>query len=119
MSFLFLHPASLLVIAHTLLVVGLGVRVIMCRPATGVALAWLLLITLAPFGGALLYLLIGERRIGHRRVKEFAALRADSRKIAESAVDRGLTNVDWSRHSPQVRAMDRLGRALRCIDGLR
>ena len=44
-------------IAHLLIVVVVAVRVIMKRPAAGVALAWLLLIAAAPFVGALFYLL--------------------------------------------------------------
>ena len=36
-----LHPSTLLILLHLLLVIGFSLRVIMQRPATGVALAWL------------------------------------------------------------------------------
>ncbi len=55
--------SGLFVLVHWSIVIGLGLRVIMNRPATGVALAWLLLIAAVPLGGAIVYLLIGERRI--------------------------------------------------------
>jgi cardiolipin synthase len=93
-----------------LIVSVLGVRVIMNRLTTGVALAWMLLIVSAPFGGAVIYLLIGERRIGSRRAQRFAALRIDYRRIAAAALEKGLIDVDWSRHPPDIQGMDRLGR---------
>ena len=45
----------------------IAVRVIMRRAARGVALSWLLLVAALPLVGALVYLLIGERRIGRKR----------------------------------------------------
>ena len=62
----FSYPSTTIVVAHALIVVVITVRVIMRRPATGVALAWLFLVALLPFAGALIYFLIGERRIGRR-----------------------------------------------------
>ncbi len=41
----------------------------MKRPATGVALAWLILVAAIPYGGALIYLMIGERRVGDLRTR--------------------------------------------------
>ncbi|MGI9508577.1 MAG: PLDc N-terminal domain-containing protein [Geminicoccaceae bacterium] len=49
------------------IIIAISVHVIMKRPATGVALAWLLLVAALPFVGAFIYLLIGERRIGRQR----------------------------------------------------
>ena len=46
-----LHPSTITLIVHSLIVLLLSVRVIMKRPATGVALAWLLLIAPFPLGG--------------------------------------------------------------------
>jgi cardiolipin synthase len=109
MEFL-LHPANITALAHALIVVSITVRVIMKRPTTGVALAWLLLVAALPFAGAVLYLLIGERRIGQQRAARIAMLRTDFRKIADAAIREGLTDVDWSRHVPAARGMDRLGR---------
>ncbi|MCH5373153.1 MAG: cardiolipin synthase, partial [Planctomycetes bacterium] len=112
MRYFFLHPSSIALITHMLIVVILAIRVIMKRPATGVALAWLLLIAGAPFVGALIYLLIGERRIGHRRAHGLETLRMDYRQIADASIREGLTNVDWSRHGPDVQGLNQLGRKL-------
>lgn len=114
-----LHPATITFVAHMSIVAILSVRVIMKRPATGVALAWLLLIAIAPFVGALIYLLIGERRIGHRRAHGIAALRAEYRPIADAAIAAGLNDVDWSRHAPEVQALDTLARNLHSIPMVR
>lgn len=108
----FSHPSTITIVAHAVIVVAITVRVIMKRPATGVALAWLLLVAAVPFAGAVVYLLIGERRIGLRRAKRIARLRADFKKITETAIREGLTDVDWSRHVPAAQGMDRLGRKL-------
>ncbi len=106
----FLHPSTLIPLAHALIAIAIAVRVIMKRPAMGVALAWLLLVLTLPFVGALIYLLIGERRIGLRRAGRIEALRTDYEKIAHATIERGYTDVDWSRHNPAAQAMDRLGR---------
>lgn len=105
----FNYPSSAVAIAHILIVVGISVRVIMQRPAAGVALAWLFLVALLPFAGALIYLFIGERRIDHRRRRGIGTLRTDFRKISDAVIRGSLTNVDWSRHAPSARGIDRLG----------
>jgi cardiolipin synthase len=111
MQFL-LHPSTVTIIVHAVIVVAITVRVIMKRPATGVALAWLLLVAAVPFAGAVIYLLIGERRIGQQRAKRITMLRTDFKKIADTAFREGITEVDWSRHVPAAQGMDRLGRKL-------
>lgn len=108
----FLHPSTVTMVTHAVIVVAITIRVIMKRPATGVALAWLLLVAALPFAGAVIYLLIGERRIGLRRAERIATLRTDFKKITQNAIREGLTDVDWSRHVPAARGMDRLGRKL-------
>ena len=107
------HPSTIVIFLHAVIVVPIAVRVIMKRPATGVALAWLLLVSAVPFAGAFIYLLVGERRIGLRRANRIAKLRTDFRKIRETAIREGLMDVDWSRHVPAAKAMDRLGQRLR------
>ncbi|MGB6223632.1 cardiolipin synthase [Haloferula sp.] len=105
----FTHPSTLAIILHLLLVIGFSIRVVMQRPATGVALAWLFLIAAIPFGGAFAYLLVGEKRIGKERVKRLARLRDSYEHVTNSLVSRHLTEVDWSEHPPEAREMDRLG----------
>ncbi len=97
---------------HVLIVIAIALRVIMRQPARGIALAWLLLVAMVPFVGGVIYLLIGERRIGRRRTQGMDALRMDYRKISAAAIPSGLTEVVWSRHTPAARGMDRLGRKL-------
>lgn len=65
------HPSTYSLLIHAILVIGISVRVIMKRPAPGVAMAWLFLVAIFPYGGAIIYLLIGERRIGRRRANGF------------------------------------------------
>lgn len=103
------HFPILLDIAHVTVVLTVSLRVIMRRPATGVALAWLFLVAVLPLGGALIYVLVGERRIGLRRARRIAALRTDYKRLTEAFIVHGLTDVPWDRHRPEARAMDRLG----------
>jgi cardiolipin synthase len=97
---------------HTAIVVAVGVRVIMRRPARGVALSWLLLVAGLPYVGALIYLMIGERRIGRKRSHGIDTLRTDFREIAKAAIPANFTAVDWQEIPPAAQAMDRLGRSL-------
>ncbi|MEI2722946.1 MAG: cardiolipin synthase [Verrucomicrobiota bacterium] len=107
-----LLPSTVLAAVHGLVVIAIALRVILRRPARGVALAWLFLVAMVPLAGGLIYLLVGERRIGRRRTRGIDALRMDYRKLAAVAIPAGLTEVVWSRHVPAARGMDRLGRKL-------
>ncbi|MCH9653994.1 MAG: cardiolipin synthase [Planctomycetes bacterium] len=110
--FQYLDLSNILLIAHPLLVIAVSVRVIMKRPATGVALAWLVLILAVPLAGVLFYFLIGERRIGSSRIRAIEKLRTDYKKLSEIATQMGVTDVDWSRHSSAVHGMNQLGQTL-------
>ena len=59
--------AILALVLHALVVVGVAVRVVLRRRPAGVTLSWLALVLVAPVGGVLLYLFVGERRIGEKR----------------------------------------------------
>lgn len=111
MYFLFNSPILPLVL-HAVLVVAIGVRVVMRRSVRGVALSWLLLVATLPLAGAVIYLLIGERRIGRRRSDAITALRTDFRKIAAAMVPADYRAVDWSDLPAAAPAMDRLGRSM-------
>ncbi len=97
-------------ILHVLISAGIGLRVLMRRPATGVALAWILFVVTLPFGGAAVYLIIGERRLDPWRAKRLLMQHDDFRDLCDAMIADGLTAVDWSRHTTAVRGMDRLGR---------
>ena len=72
----------LLILLHGALMAGVILRVLLRRPARGVALAWLMLAMALPYLGAILYFLIGERRIPRSRAERMAKLRADFRRLA-------------------------------------
>jgi cardiolipin synthase A/B len=97
---------------HAAIIVAVAVRVVMRRPARGIALSWLLLVAALPFVGAFIYLLIGERRIGRKRSQGIDELRGDFRQIASATIPADFTAVDWASLPPAAQAMDRLGRSL-------
>jgi len=97
---------------HAAIIVAVAVRVVMRRPARGIALSWLLLVAALPFVGAFIYLLIGERRIGRKRSHGIDELRGDFRQIASATIPADFTAVDWASLPPAAQAMDRLGRSL-------
>jgi cardiolipin synthase len=80
-----LHPSTVTIALHLIIVVAISVRVIMRRVATGVALAWLFLVATLPLAGALIYLLIGERRINRGRARGISRLRTDYNAIYSSS----------------------------------
>lgn len=55
--------------------IGLGMRVVMRRRPVGVSLSWLGVILLLPFFGAVIYLILGENRIGRLRLGRFELIR--------------------------------------------
>ncbi len=96
---------------HALATVCISVRVIMRRPAPGTALAWLFLVAALPFAGAVVYLLVGERRVGLRRARAIAALRSQFGGSAE-ALPEACFVKDWNRHGEAAKHMDHLGRTV-------
>lgn len=82
---------SLLAFGADLLIrIGFGVRVILRRCPVPVSLTWLLLLLFLPFASWILYLLLGEPRLGLRRAERYASL---TRRIDEEAV------VYWKKHN--------------------
>jgi cardiolipin synthase len=64
----------LLAVAHVAIFVTLGLRVIWRRRPVGVTIAWLGVIALAPFLGAISYFLFGESRLGNRTERRMRGL---------------------------------------------
>jgi cardiolipin synthase A/B len=95
---------------HVLLTIVIALRVIMRRPATGVALAWILFVVALPFIGAAIYMIIGERRLSPRRAKRLLMQHEDFHRLCDAMIADGLTAVDWSRHPAAAQGLDRLGR---------
>jgi len=73
--------ANLVFLADWIIRIGLSVRVVMRRLPVGVSLAWLAIILIFPFGGAVLYLLLGEYLLGRRRMRHPAAFREPDRTV--------------------------------------
>ncbi len=103
---------NLSLLVHVLLVVGLASRVIMRRPPVGVALAWLVLISAVPYGGAAAYLLVGERRIGRRRAERLRGLQPEFAQLAARLIPTPPVPVDWSRQREPLRTLAQLGKHL-------
>ncbi|XAL99087.1 cardiolipin synthase [Phycisphaeraceae bacterium D3-23] len=66
----------LLIVLDWAIRIGLGARVVMRRRPVGVSLSWLGVILMLPVAGAVLYLLLGETRIGRMRRRRFERIRA-------------------------------------------
>ena len=103
------HPTTVTWSIHLIFAFILSVRVIMKRPSTGVALAWLLVINAIPIVGEVVYLLVGERRISWSRREGIKQLRSDYSAVIDQAVDEGLVTIDWEKHCELARSMNRLG----------
>lgn len=106
------YPAILFELLHLLIVFGIMVRVIMRRPAIGVALAWLILVAAIPYVGALAYMIVGERRIGNKRTQRQDRIREDYAPLIRVVEEQGIANIDWTRHPPALKLLDQLGRNL-------
>ena len=106
-----MQASYLPVLIHIVIVVVVFTRIVMARPAPGVALAWLLVVALLPAVGIVLYVLFGERRVGRRRAERYAKVRTTYGAWIKAVLKQGVTEVDWSRHLPACERMDRLGLA--------
>ncbi len=93
-----------------LLRVGLSIRIIHRRLPVGVALAWLSVVLVFPFAGAIVYLFIGESRLGPQRARRAAALRKSYRGWVKALKVRGADTLEEL--PTGNRALAQLGEAL-------
>ncbi len=84
--------------------IGLSLRVIMRKRAASVTLAWLVIILLLPFAGAILYLLFGENRIGQRRAEHIANNLPYFKNWVSNLEERH--QVNWDSINPECRPID-------------
>ena len=105
-------PLAISALLHFSAVAAITVRVIMVRPAPGVAFAWLFLVIALPIFGVIAYLLIGERRIAARRSRGFHLFRDETAPHLREELWVDETPIDWSAHPPAAEGLDRLGRTL-------
>ncbi len=85
--------------------VGLSLRVIMRKRAASVSIAWLVVILLIPFAGAIFYLLFGENRLGERRALRLVRNRSVIKDWAEALTNKPAIN--WSDVNPECIPLDR------------
>lgn len=95
--------ATIGLVAHWLLLLGLSFRIIMRRRPVGSSLAWITLMVLVPLGGAALYLLIGENRLGLGRAARTHELQKPVRRWLRTLV--AEETVDWSDRHPAARTL--------------
>ncbi|MFO1121342.1 MAG: cardiolipin synthase [Hyphomicrobiales bacterium] len=104
-----MFSSVLLAALHFGLILAVALRVLMRRPARGVALAWLLLVVALPYAGAIIYFLIGERRIGRSRHERIRRLRDDYKAITGANPTYMSNAADWTRDRHDHAALDSLG----------
>lgn len=98
------------VIADWVTRIGLSVRVIMRRLPVGVSLAWLAVILVFPYLGALLYLLFGELRLGRRRERRAEAIRHARQPQHARLAPHG--RIDWSLRGAECESLSRIAERL-------
>jgi len=86
----------------------LSVRVIMRRREVAASLAWLALIFFVPFLGGVVYLLVGESRLGSSRVKRYEHV---TRAIGEQGAALWQQRRAWGGAAPRFEQISRLGTA--------
>ncbi|HVU88959.1 MAG TPA: cardiolipin synthase [Pirellulales bacterium] len=85
--------STTLFIADWLIRLGLSLRVIMRGRPVGFTLAWLTVVLIFPIGGAVLYLMFGELRLGRRRAEWAARIHGPYRQWLADLNQR--REVDW------------------------
>lgn len=66
--------AVLFALLHAAMVIGITLRVIARRRPTGEALAWIAIVATFPYGGAAMYILVGEAWLSGRRARRTAEI---------------------------------------------
>jgi len=97
-------------LAHSILVLGLSVRVIMRRRPVGVLLAWMAIILSVPVLGSLIYLIVGESRISGKYLKRGRLIHRRYADWKQALCARA--NVDWTDVSPQAVALQNQARTV-------
>ncbi|HEY4234661.1 MAG TPA: cardiolipin synthase [Lacipirellulaceae bacterium] len=94
------------VIVHFLIQVGIALRVVMQRRPIGESLAWIMVVFAIPVGGPILYLLIGELRLGRKRGRRYAEL---TKPVKEwlSAMP-GRSPFEWPRLAEEFQPVSQL-----------
>jgi len=96
--------STILFIADFTIRIGLSTRAILKKRPYGVTIAWLIIILLLPFIGAIIYILFGENRIPEKRVERVQKSLKHYQAWLHSLSSR--SPVDWSTINPQCRPLN-------------
>jgi cardiolipin synthase len=97
---------NLMTLVHVLIIIGVSMRVIKVRLPVATSLAWLILIFFLPLLGAIIYLVLGEKRLGQNFTTRSRAIRASYDSWLKK-LPREIRS-DPQRLSPQARSLSRL-----------
>ena len=104
-------------LAHCAVFLAVTLRILSRRQPPGVAMAWILFVLLVPVAGLVLYVMIGERRLGRRWIERAEAERAAlSRRYARLAAD---ATIDPAAIGPLGEPVARLAQSLAAIPVMR
>ncbi len=95
-------------VLHSLLTLAIVVRVIMSNRAVGASLAWISVVFMFPMLGPGMYLLIGELRLGSRRVKQVKRLVEPIRR-RYLRLNRPNLQVNWSEIGDESELLSKAG----------
>ncbi len=107
---------TLIYFADLAIRIGLSIRVIMRKRSSSVSFAWLIVILLLPFIGAIIYLFFGENRIPEKRVERAESLLEHYQHWLHTLRDRAP--VDWSAINPECEPINRQANSLIGIPAL-
>lgn len=91
--------STFLFVADITIRIGLSTRAVFKKRPYGVTIAWLIVILLLPFIGAIFYLLFGENRISDKRAERAQKTLDHYQNWLQSLSDR--SPVDWSSVNPE------------------
>lgn len=114
-SFPFWGSIGLVLVLASQVIVA--VRVIMSRRAVGETLAWIMLVVAIPVLGWILYLLVGELRLGSYRAKKIQQL-SSSVKNRLNALDQHGIGIPWQKLGPDCEQLARAGRQMLQVPAL-
>lgn len=103
--------ATLILLIHVLITLAIVIRVIMSNRSVGASLAWIAVVFIFPMMGPVIYLLIGELRLGAHRVKLVKRLYGPVRHRYEQ-LDRPKLQVDWKEVGEEGELLSRAGQRM-------
>jgi cardiolipin synthase A/B len=100
------NSAFWILLADWVLIVVFSVLIILRTRTVGATLAWLMVILLFPFGGAIIYLLLGENRLSKRRAQWAIQRRRDYARWRSRQIPHQFD--DWQEPSSDLAQMSRM-----------